>query len=73
MVGERSAALRLEHFERAGRLIELPRPHRLAREARETIRLARTLWPKELAHLPMTNPHKEVILKRLKDLPLARE
>ena len=74
LAGEKDVAnLRLAHFEKVARRIDFPRPQRLANEARDTIQMAKKLWPAELANLPISDRYRTSILERLTHLPIARE
>lgn len=62
----------LRSFGELGRKAGVVRPERLVREARITVEQAQDLWPKALKDLPTNEFFKQVILDRLRSLPLAR-
>lgn len=74
LAGEKNVAqIGLESFVQLGRNAGIPLPHRLAREARETVTLALDSWPKELPNLPLDSKHQRTILDRLERLQIARQ
>lgn len=65
-------AVNLHRFRRTAEYLGLE-PDHVVREVARCVSLARDGWPKAVADLPLTAERRALLLKRLDDLPLARE